>query len=107
MSRVLSDPIADPVFLSQPPFKDAQCVNFAQCQNKAPIAWGKSKYQMNDATGEGHYMCNKCCNAEVTVRPSLFRSTVFHDSDPSPAFAAGTSGRRMRSLRQSPPEFLG
>ena len=107
MSHVLSDPIADPVFLSQPPFKDAQCVNFAQCQNKAPTKWHKSKHQMNDATGEPHYMCGKCGMAEVTVRPSSFRSTVFHDSDPSPAFAAGTSGRRMRSLRQSPPEFLG
>lgn len=106
MSCVLSDPIADPVFLSQPPFKDAQCV---KCQIKAPTEWRKSKHQMNDATGEPHYMCGKCGMAEVTVRPSLFRSTVFHDSDPSPAFAAGTSGRRVRKrrLRQSQPEFLG
>ena len=104
MSCVLSDPIADPVFLSQPPFKDAQCV---KCKDKAPTAWRKSKHQKNDATGEGHYMCNKCYNAEVTVRPSLFRSTVFYDSDPSPPFAAGTGGRRMCSVPHSRPEFLG
>ena len=103
MSCVLSDPIANPVFLSQPPFKDAQCV---KCEDKAPTKWGKSKHQMNDATGEPHYMCGKCCNAEVTARPSLFRSTVFHDSDPSPAFAAGTGGRQMCSLPQSRPEYL-
>ena len=100
MSCVLSDPIADPVFLSQPPFKDAQCV---KCQDKAPTEWRKSKHQKNDATGEGHYMCNKCYNAEVTVRPSFFRSTVSYDSDPSPPFAAGTTGRRMRRMRQSRP----
>ena len=29
---------------------------------------------MDDATGEGHYMCGKCYDAEVTVRPSSFRS---------------------------------
>jgi len=105
VSCVPSDPIADPVFLSQPPFKDAQCV---KCQNKAPTEWRKSKHQMNDATGEPHYMCIKCSNAEVTVRPSSFRSTVFHDSDPSPAFAAGTAGRRMCKcrLRHSRPECL-
>ena len=107
MSCVLSDPIANPVFLSQPPFKDAQCINFAQCKNKAPTSWRKSKHQMNDATGEPHYMCAKCYKAEVTARPSSFRSTVFHDSDPSPPFAAGTSGRRMRSLPQSRPDCLG
>ena len=104
MSRVLSDPIADPAFLSQPPFKDAQCV---KCENKASTFWRKSKHQKNDNTGEHHYMCNKCYNAEVTARPSLFRSTVFYDSDPSPAFAAGTVGRRMCSLQHSRPECLG
>ena len=98
MSCVLSDPIADPAFLSQPPFKDAQCV---KCENKASTFWRKSKHQKNDNTGEHHYMCNKCYNAEVTARPSLFRSTVFYDSDPSPAFAAGTGGRHMCMLRQS------
>ena len=103
MSCVLSDPIADPVFLSQPPFKDAQCV---KCENKTPIAWRKSKHQKNDATGEGHYVCVKCYAAEVTVRPSSIRSTVFYDSDPSPAFAAGTAGRRMCMLRQSRPEWV-
>ena len=91
-------------FLSQPPFKDAQCV---KCENKAPTKWHKSKHQMDDATGEGHYMCGKCYNAEVTARPSLFRSTVFYDSDPSPTFAAGTVGRRMCSLQHSRPECLG
>ena len=103
MSCVLSDPIADPVFLSQPPFKDAQCV---KCKDKAPTAWRKSKHQKNDATGEGHYMCGKCYRAEVTVRPSFFRSTVFYDSDPSPPFAAGTGGRRMCRLRHSRPECV-
>ena len=105
MSCVLSDPIADPFFLSQPPFKDAQCV---KCEDKAPTEWRKSKHQMNDATGKPHYMCGKCGMAEVTARPSSFRSTVYHDSDPSPAFAAGTAGRRMRRcrLRQSRPECL-
>ena len=103
MSCVLSDPIADPVFLSQPPFKDAQCV---KCEDKAPTEWRKSKHQKNDATGEGHCMCGKCYAAEVTVRPSSFRSTVFYDSDPSPAFAAGTGGRRMRRLRHSRAEIL-
>lgn len=102
MSCVLSDPTADPVFLSQPPFMDAQCV---KCEDKAPTKWLKSKHQMNDATGEPHYMCGKCYRAEVTARPSSFRSTVFHDSDPSPPFTAGTAGRRMRrcNLRQSRP----
>ena len=104
MSCVLSDSIADPLFLSQPPFKDAQCV---KCEIKAPTAWRKSKHQMIDATGMPHYMCIKCHAAEVTARPSSFRSTVFHDSDPSPPFAAGTAGRRMRSLPQSRPDGLG
>lgn len=61
---------------------------------------------MDDATGEGHYMCGKCYDAEVTVRPSSFRSTVFYDSDPSPAFAAGTGGRHMCMLQHSRPERL-
>ena len=82
---------------------DAQCV---KCQNKAPTDWRKSKHQINDATGEGHYMCDKCYRAEVTARPSSFRSTVFYDSDPSPPFAAGTAGRRMRRLRHSRAECL-
>lgn len=51
-------------------------------------------------------MCGKCYRAEVTVRPSSSRSTVFYDSDPSPAFAAGTGGRRMCSLPYSRPVCL-
>ena len=61
----------------------------------------------NSLTGEGHYVCGKCYRAEVTARPSLFRFTVFYDSDPSPAFAAGTGGRRMCSLQHSRADCLG
>ena len=79
--HVLSDPITDSAFSSQPPCANAMCAGVG-CQNKDIKVWLKSKHQKDPITDERLAMCQPCYNAEVRNHPPSIHSTIFTASDP-------------------------